>query len=133
MADPQATVLELSADAHSLRVLEGTGGMKSLDDDDKDNIRQTIDKEVLKGTAIEFRSTGAREIGDRLEVSGELELMSPRPSRRVHADFDSDDAVSATTRIRQTHWGMKPYSALFGTLKVADELTVALDGTLAPA
>ena len=36
----------------SMRVREGTGGMQALDDDDKANIEQTIDDEVLKGLAI---------------------------------------------------------------------------------
>ena len=40
-----------------MRVREGSGGMTSLGDDDKANIEQTIDEEVLKGTSIEFRST----------------------------------------------------------------------------
>ena len=47
----------LTADATSLRVQEGTGGMKALDDDDLANIHQTIDDEVLKRTEIVFRST----------------------------------------------------------------------------
>ena len=55
--DPAATTLELAADGASLRVLEGTGGMQSLGDDDKANIQQTIDDEVLKRQDILFRST----------------------------------------------------------------------------
>ena len=43
--DPAVT---LSADPRSLRVLEGTGGMQALDDDDRAGIEQTIDDEVLK-------------------------------------------------------------------------------------
>jgi hypothetical protein len=38
-------------------VREGTGGMQALGDDDKANIQQTIDDEVLKRQAIAFRST----------------------------------------------------------------------------
>ena len=34
--------------------------MKSLDDDDKADIEKTIDDEVLKGCAIEFRSSEVR-------------------------------------------------------------------------
>ena len=61
----------------SLRVLEGTGGMMTLGDGDKDGISQTIDEEVLKGTAIEFRSTDVQAAGDgeQLRVDGELELF----------------------------------------------------------
>ena len=43
-----ATSLELDADSTSLRVREGTGGMQALGDDDKANIEQTIDDEVLR-------------------------------------------------------------------------------------
>ena len=31
--------------------------------------------------------------------------------------------------IKQTEWGITPYSALFGALKVADEVAVAVDAT----
>ena len=36
---------------------EGTGGMQALGEDDKANIHQTIDDEVLKRRDIVFRST----------------------------------------------------------------------------
>src|SRR3954470_12045292 len=49
--------IALTADARSLKVREGTGGMSALDDGDRANIEQTIDDEVLKGGPIEFRST----------------------------------------------------------------------------
>src|SRR4051812_29615187 len=44
-AVPRAVALEV--DATSFRVREGTGGMSALDDDDRANIEQTIDDEVL--------------------------------------------------------------------------------------
>ncbi len=58
--DVAGTSLELDVDATSLRVMEGTGGMKALDDDDKANIDQTIDEEVLKRQDVTFRSTRIR-------------------------------------------------------------------------
>src|SRR5438876_10813986 len=71
--DPAETSIVLDADATSLRVREGTGGMKALGDDDKANIEQTIDDEVLKGQGIEFRSTAVQTAADgsRLSVEGE--------------------------------------------------------------
>jgi hypothetical protein len=35
--------------------------------------------------------------------------------------------------VTQTRWGMKPYSALFGALKVLDDVEVVLDGRLQDA
>ena len=56
-ADGAPTAAELAADATSLRVQEGTGGMKALDEDDKSNIHKTIDDEVLQRRDIAFSST----------------------------------------------------------------------------
>ena len=128
-ADSAPTRLELTADAGSLRVLEGTGGLQSLGDDDKDNISKTIDDEVLKGTAIAFHSTGVRssEDGSRLHVDGELELFGrPKPLAFALA-VDSDGRLTGAATVKQSDWGIKPYSALFGALKVADEVVVAID------
>jgi hypothetical protein len=117
---------ELTADARSLRVRSGSGGISPLGDEEKAGIAQTIDDEVLKGTAIAFRSTSVARAGDALEVAGELELAG----RRRPLTFtlhDAGGAVAGSARIKQTDWGMKPYSALFGTLKVADEVEVAIE------
>src|SRR5215210_5692618 len=50
------TSAELTADPTSLRVQKATGGMQALGDDDKANIHQTIDDEVLRRREIVFRS-----------------------------------------------------------------------------
>jgi hypothetical protein len=119
--------IALTADSSSLRVLEGTGGMMTLGDDDKDGIAQTIDDEVLKGTPIEFRSTSVEPGPGR--VSGELELAGER--RPIEFELASADGrITGTAVVKQTDWGMKPYSALFGTLKVADEVVVEIDARL---
>ncbi len=129
--DPDAQpALTLTADSRSLRVVEGTGGVKGLDDDDKANIAKTIDDDVLKGCAIEFRSNQLERLpSDSLRVTGELELAG----RRNQVTFDlhvRDGALAGSAVVKQTDFGMKPYTALFGALKVADEVTVAIDGKL---
>ncbi len=104
-AEPRETSIVLRADAGSLRVLEGTGGISALGDDDKVGIVKTIDKEVLKRVAIVFRSTSVTPGADgALHVEGDLDLGG------AHA--------------------IKPYSALFGTLKVADDVQVVIDAPL---
>src|ERR671910_661735 len=125
--DPDADpALTLSADSRSLRVLEGSGGVQALDDDDRAGIRQTIDDEVLEGTPIEFRSTRF-EPGDPIRIEGELELRGERRPIAFELASGADGGLVGTAIVRQTDWGMKPYSALFGTLKVADEVEVAVD------
>jgi polyisoprenoid-binding protein YceI len=128
----EASSVTLSADSSSFRVREGRGGIKALDEDDKDNIRQTIDDEVLRQTPIEFRSTAVEATADgkHLRVYGELELMGQ--TRPLEFDLEASDQGGLTARVtvRQTEWGMKPYTALFGALKVADEVEVTVEASL---
>jgi YceI-like domain len=132
--DPAIT---LTADGGSLRVRDGTGGVTELGDDDKAGIEQTIDEEVLKRTPIEFRSS-ALELdpdGSRTTVHGELELAGTR--HPLSFELRSEDGrLSGHATVRQSDWGIKPYTALFGTLKVADEVEVGIEasliGTLVP-
>ena len=122
-----AGALTLTADSRSLRVLEGTGGVKALDDDDKANIVKTIDDEVLKGCAIEFRSSRVERRPDgSLSVAGELEL-GRRRAPVVFELTNRDGRLAGAATVKQTAFGIKPYSALFGTLKVADEVQVAIE------
>jgi polyisoprenoid-binding protein YceI len=125
----EAGRIELTADATSLRVREGTGGMQALDDSDRANIETTIDDEVLKRAPIVFRSTQVDETPAGLRVQGELTLVG----RTAPIAFDvavDGDALAAEATVKQKAFGIKPYSALFGALKVADEVTVELAARL---
>jgi polyisoprenoid-binding protein YceI len=131
-ADGAESSLELDVDATSLRVREGTGGMQALSDDDKANIEQTIDDEVLMRERISFRSTevqAARD-GAELSVRGDLTLLGTTHPLAFEISSGDDGRVRAAAVVKQTDWGMKPYSALFGTLKVVDEVAVDIDAAL---
>jgi hypothetical protein len=121
--------LTLRADPRSLRVVEGTGGMQALGEDDKASIAQTIDDEVLQGRPIEFRSTRFESGADGapVRVEGELELAGERRPLEVALEAGPDGSLSGRAVVTQSEWGMKPYSALFGTLKVVDEVEVAVE------
>jgi polyisoprenoid-binding protein YceI len=126
-ADPSQSTIELRASSKSLRVLEGTGGAMMLEDEHKASIKQTIDDEILKGSPIEFRSTAVSDAGDgRYVVSGELELAGRRAPITFELALGADGTISGAAVVNQTNWGIKPYSALFGTLKVVDDVTVEI-------
>lgn len=128
---PDGAEMALTADPRSLRVREGTGGMQALGDDDKASIERTIDDEVLAGAAIAFRSRTVRPgPGGALNVEGDLELAGARHPVAFDLTAGEDGRLTGTARIRQTDWGIKPYSALFGALKVVDEVDVEIDGKL---
>jgi hypothetical protein len=98
--------LSLDADSSSLKVLEGHGGISALGDEEKAAIKQTIDEEILKGAPISYRG-------------GELTLNGV--TRPVAFSFGDGEGRA---EIKQTDFKIKPYSALFGTLKVADVVEV---------
>jgi polyisoprenoid-binding protein YceI len=125
---PRDVSLALNADPTSLRVHEGRGGIQALGEDDIDNIDQTIDDEVLRHREINFRSTRAEADGDVIHVEGELNLSGRSAPIAFDLSVGDNGSVAATAALKQSDWGMKPYSTLLGALKVADEVTVALEG-----
>ena len=128
--DPAQTSIVLDADATSLRVHEGTGGMQALGDDDKAGIVETIDDEVLKRQAIAFRSTSvSRADGGTLSVEGELTLAGE--TRPIAFELTvAGGRLAGSAVVKQSDWGISPYSTLFGTLKVVDEVEVDIDAAL---
>jgi hypothetical protein len=124
---PDAVTLD--ADARSFRVVSGSGGISPLGDEEKAGIAQTIDEDVLKGGSISYRSSAvtAREGG--YDVEGELDLLGVRAPLSFSLSVDGD-RLTGSAQVKQTDWKIKPYSALFGTLKVADVVEITIDATL---
>ena len=130
-ADAAASSLALEADATALHVREGTGGMQKLGDDDRSSIRGTIDDDVLKRKPIEFRSSAVQVAdGGRWTVRGELTLVGKTAPLTFDVTLGDDGSVTGSAIVTQSKWGIKPYSALFGALKVADDVVVAVDARL---
>jgi polyisoprenoid-binding protein YceI len=128
-AEPADTSVVLDADATSLRVREGTGGMQALSDDDKASIQQTIDDDVLKRKGIEFRSTTVHTDpdGSRINVNGELSIVGETRPFVFDLAVGADGRLSGSAIVKQSDWGITPYSTLFGALKVVDEVEVVID------
>jgi polyisoprenoid-binding protein YceI len=132
---PEDTQLSLTVNSRSLRVLAGSGGMQKLGEDDKENVSKTIDDEVLKGGEIAFHSTRVHSVegASDLHVHGDLNLLGTTGPVAFTLAIADDGSVDGEALIKQSDFGMKPYSALFGTLKVKDELRLTVDGRLADA
>jgi polyisoprenoid-binding protein YceI len=130
--DPAQTSIELDADGGSLRVREGSGGAKALSDDDKADIQKSIDKDVLKKKSVEFRSNAvsANDDGSELSVSGDLTILGNTAPVDFKLAVDGDGHLAGSAKVTQTNHKIKPYSALFGALKVVDEVEVVIDATV---
>lgn len=130
--DPESTTIQLEADGTSLRVREGTGGMQALGEDDRASIVASIDEDVLQRQGITFRSTRVRPAADGsgLEVEGDLTIVGRTRPIAFALTIGDDGALAGGATIAQTAWGIKPYSTLFGALRVVDEVEVSLDAVL---
>jgi polyisoprenoid-binding protein YceI len=122
--------LALTAEARSLKVRSGSGGIGPLGDEEKASIEQSIDDDVLKGGSIAFRSRAVAPSAGGLRVEGDLDLRGATRPVAFDLQAGDDGRLTGSARFRQSDWGIKPFSALFGTLKVADEVEVGIDARL---
>jgi polyisoprenoid-binding protein YceI len=125
--DITRSAVTATVDGQSLEVVEGQGGATPLSDKDRADIRKNITQKVLPSGDITFRSTGIESAGDgKFTVSGELTIAGT--ARPIRLDLtQSGDRISGRVTLRQSDFGIKPFSAMLGALKVADALDVEVD------
>ena len=123
------TGLDVRMDLGSMVVRDGTGGLKPLTDRDKREI--AVNARKVLGTDRSPEATfsartfepadGGGVIAGDLTLAGTtrpvwLEISQPGPGR-----------YRATTSVQQTKFGIKPYSAFLGSLKVRDSVDVEIE------
>lgn len=125
-----------SVEVESLEVRRGEGGVTPLSGPEKMLVRANALKALDAGRfpQIDFRCDDVTRTGEGYRLAGALEIHGTSRHRElVLSTDDLDDfwGMSAQTRLRQTEFGVKPYALLMGSLKVADEVTVAFSATRA--
>lgn len=113
----------------SLAVRQGSGGARPLSDKDRgeieDNARRTLD--VDRHPTATFESTRVVSRDDHATISGTLTLHGVTAPIDVEARELTPTRYRATTVVSQSSYGIKPYSALLGALKVRDDVEVEID------
>jgi polyisoprenoid-binding protein YceI len=133
-ADPANSLLAVDVEVDSFEVREGTGGVKPLTDADRADITRTIREKILhtaRHPTITFRSRKVLGTAESFAVEGVLTIMGARRPITMHGGV-TDAGVRGTATIVQSQWGIKPYSAFLGALKLKDEVVVEFDVTLRP-
>ncbi|MEU8246160.1 YceI family protein [Nonomuraea sp. NPDC048916] len=131
---PAGSSVTLELDAGSLEVRKGTGGVKPLTDGDRREIQKIMREKVLQAgrhPTITFRSTRISGDPESLQVEGDLSLAGVTRPVTVSGVL-AGDRVQGTATVTQTLWGIRPYSGLFGALKLNDDVTVRFDLSLIP-
>lgn len=132
-ADP--TALSFRAALSSLEVVSGEGGVKALSDKDKRTIKDSA-LESLSAKShpeITFESTKVSPRSGGFDVDGELSVAGVTQPCTVDVNVQRSGGnanVEASFPVVQTKFGVKPYSAMMGGLKVKDQVDVRLSATV---
>lgn len=133
VADPEAlenSSVSLRAEAGSLEPRQGTGGIKPLTDSDRAEIKR-IAARILRTTehpAITFRSVSVSGGPESFTVDGELTILGRTRPVTVRGSADAR-LIRARATVVQSDFGITPYSAFFGALKLADEVEIEFSAT----
>ena len=122
-------------------VREGRGGVKPLTDGDRADIKANLERKVLevdRHQQIAFEGGSWEALAESAEtlrgtLSGDLLLHGRREPLRVDVELRRTAGgiqIHASGTVAQSRWGIKPYSALLGTLKVADPVEIVVDATV---
>jgi len=129
--------VEAEFDAASLRVVCARSGSADLPGvlsaKDRAEIETNIAGKVLQtGTypSIRFRSTSVMAVEGGFRVEGTLTIRGRERPLVALVRKDGDRAV-AECAIHQPDFGIQPYSAMFGALKVKPGVTVRINAPLA--
>jgi polyisoprenoid-binding protein YceI len=128
----EASTVEVVVDATSLEVREGTGGAVPLLAINRSEIVRTIHK-VLKTKQhpdIIFRSTAVEVTADGFRVHGELTITDVTRAITLTVSTEPTEGRprgGIAAEVVQSDFGIKPYSAMFGALKVRDMVELHAD------
>jgi polyisoprenoid-binding protein YceI len=130
--DLAASTVSATIEMGSMTVLEGTGGVKPLTDKDKEDIVQEARKHLNTGKNPEatFVSTTVTDSGDSVSVAGTFTLRGTSGPVTLALTDAGGGAYKATTTIAQSTFGVKPFSAFLGALKLKDEIELEIEFTL---
>lgn len=123
---PEASHLAVQVDLGSLAVREGTGGALPLTDRDRAEIDGNARRILTDGKdpMATFTSTAMTRAGDGGAIDGMLRIHGvERPVRLMVRSRDPEHHRASSTVV-QSWYGIKPYSAFLGALKLRDEVEV---------
>lgn len=121
---------DLTVDVNSLDVLHGEGGVKALSGPEQALVRSNALKalDAKHFPRITFEAEDIEKSSEGYLLSGSLQIHGKSRTQVIElrtADLGDTWGMSTEAAVRQSDFGVKPYSLLMGSLKVADEVTVS--------
>jgi polyisoprenoid-binding protein YceI len=132
-----AATLNAELDLGSLAVREGTGGAKPLSDRDRRDIQAQARKILGDQAKATFTSSRVIPSGSPAPgasangaIEGTLTLHGASQPTRLQVVSPAPGQYRGSTTVRQTDFGITPYSGFFGTLKLKNEIAVEFAVTI---
>jgi polyisoprenoid-binding protein YceI len=127
---------EFVAEVDSIEVLRGEGGIKGLSGPEKAVIKSNALKSLSakRFPQIRFNADEIEPTGDGYRLGGTLQLRNKSRDHLIELrteDLGDSWRLSVESRVRQTDYGIKPYSILMGSVRIADEVTVSFNAVRA--
>jgi polyisoprenoid-binding protein YceI len=119
--DPAASELTVTVDMGSMHIVEGIGGLAALSDGEKREILRNARKTLAVDRYPEATFVADKVTDDA--VHGTLSLLGRSQPLRLAYRLDSGRHRVRGT-IRQSDYGIKPFRAFFGALKLADAVRI---------
>jgi polyisoprenoid-binding protein YceI len=121
---------QLTVDVDSLEVLRGDGGLTPLSGPEKILVRSNALRQLGAGRfpQICFDADTIDQSQDGYRLAGTLQIRGKTRDQVI--DLRTEDLrevwrLSTRAVVRQSEFGVKPYSLVMGSLKVADDVTVS--------
>jgi polyisoprenoid-binding protein YceI len=136
--DPSAgqPALDATIDLTSLAIREGRGGLKPLTDRDRRDILGQARKQLDTGHYPEASYSATGFTPDAVgggAIDGTLTLHGQSRPFRLQVSKTGDGQYRASGTVVQSQFGIKPYSGMFGALKLRDDVEIEVTVTLPPA
>jgi polyisoprenoid-binding protein YceI len=120
-AHPATSELTVTVDMGSMRIVEGTGGITPLSERDEHEILGNA-RRILSVDRYPEATFVAEEFGADA-VDGTLSLLGRSHGFRLTYRIDGE-RYRASGNVRQSDYGIEPFRAFFGALKLADAVRV---------
>jgi hypothetical protein len=122
-----AATVTARLDLGSLAVREGSGGAKPLSDSDRRDIKKTIGGILGDGEATFASSRIVRSGATGGAIEGTLTIKGKSQPVRLQVTEPQPGKYRGSATIQQTAFGIKPYTGLFGALKLKDEVGIEFE------
>lgn len=130
--DSARNTVRAMIDLDSLRVREGSGGKLPLTDHERNEIEDNLHGILGRSNATYVSTRVAQESTDAVTIDGTLTLNGITRPVRLAAKSTDGRRFDGRATVAQTEFGIKPYTAFLGALKLRDAVEIEVSITLTP-